>query len=61
MLEICVSGYLVVAVAVSILLWQALAAAKRADNGLYGNGDAYPFEPAEGKLPLISTLASAND
>jgi hypothetical protein len=31
MVEMCVSGFLVTSVAVSILLWRALAAAKRAD------------------------------
>lgn len=31
MLEICVSGILAISLAVSLLLWRALAAAKRAD------------------------------
>lgn len=61
MLEICVSGFLVVSVAVSILLWRALVVAKQADYGLYGIGDAYHVEPVERNFPLASTIPLGND
>lgn len=36
MVEICVSGFLVVSVAISLLLWRVLAAAKHADHRIRG-------------------------
>ena len=61
MLEICVSGFLLVSILVSILLWRALAVAKQADYGLYGVSDLYHREPEEGEFALVSTVASGND
>jgi hypothetical protein len=61
MLEICVSGFLVISAVASILLWRALAVAKRADYGLYGTSDVYHLEPAEGKFHFTATIPSGND
>lgn len=61
MLEICISGFLVTSVAVSLLLWRALAAAKQADDRLRGIDSIYRSEPAEEQVHRMKLVPSAND
>ena len=50
MLEICVSGFVIISLVGSLLLWRALAAAKWADYSLQGADDVYVLEPREDKV-----------
>jgi hypothetical protein len=59
MLEICVSGFLAMSVAVSFLLWRALAAAKRADIRLQTSDTICLVEPAEDTIHRMRLVASA--
>lgn len=61
MLEICVSGFLVVSFAASVLLVRALAVAKRADHVIYGMRDIYQMDATERNLHLPATIPSGND
>jgi hypothetical protein len=61
MLEICISGFLVVSVAVSIILWRALATAKRADHAIQGIDNMYILETVEEKVNLTEPIPSGGD
>jgi hypothetical protein len=61
MLEICLSGYLILSVAVSVLLWRVLAAAKRADYGHKGIRNIYMVELEDGHIQLTKPIPSGND
>jgi hypothetical protein len=59
MLEICISGFLVISATFGILLWPALIVARQADSRLREINDLYSFEPAEEKVQLTRPTASA--
>lgn len=61
MLEICVSGFLVTSLSVSLLLWRALAAAKRADDRLQSIHAGSLIERTEQKVQPLKLIPSAND
>lgn len=61
MLEICVSGFLVISMAVSLLLWRSLAVAKRADYRIRGIDGRYMIEPSEETAHLTKLVPSPND
>ena len=61
MLEICVSGFFVASLSISLLLWRALAAAKRADHRLQSIDNICLIEPAEEKIHLMKLIPSIND
>ena len=61
MLEICVSGFLVVSVAVNVLLWLVLTTAKQADHRSHGSGYPLLIESEEGPSPLVNAIPSGND
>lgn len=61
MLEMCVSGFLVASLSVSLLLWRALAAAKRADYRLQNIENICLIEPAEDKVHIMNLIPSIND
>ncbi|HEY3475717.1 MAG TPA: hypothetical protein VGK56_13995 [Anaerolineales bacterium] len=61
MFEICISGFLVISATLSILLWPALVAAKRADAPLQRINEAYNFESTEEKTQLTRLIASARE
>ena len=61
MLEICLSGFLITSAAICVLLWRALAVAKRADFGLYGVNDVCGRETSQENVHLTSLLPSADD
>ena len=58
MLEICISSYLIVSITVSLLLWRALAAAKRADGKLKSADHVCLIESAEEGIPLRKLIPS---
>jgi hypothetical protein len=61
MLEICISGFFILSITMSFILWQALVAAKRSDYRLQGANEAYMLEPAEEKFPLSQFVPSTNE
>ena len=50
MLEICISGVLIVSILFGMFLWPVLIAAKRADACLLRIDETYVFEPVEEKV-----------
>ncbi len=61
MLEICVSGFFVLSVAISLLLWRTLAVAKQADDNLSGPDQIYRLESAPEQPRLMKLAPSGND
>lgn len=61
MLEICASGFLVISLSASLLLWRALAAAKRADDRLQSIDAIFLMERTEQKVQPLKLVPSAND
>ena len=61
MLEICVSGFLVISVSVSLLLWRCLAVAKQADYRIRGRDGRYMIEPWDETAHLTKLIPSPND
>ena len=61
MLEICVSGFFVASLSISLLLWRALAVAKQADYRLQNIDNICLNEAAEDTVHLTQLISYGND
>ena len=61
MIEICVSGFLVLSVAISLLLWRILAVAKQADYKIQNPHHSYRLESVPEQPQLMKLVPSGND
>lgn len=61
MLEICISGFFILSVAISLLLWRTLAVAKQADDNLGSPHHSYRLETMPEQPPVMKLVPSGND
>jgi hypothetical protein len=60
MLQICISSFLVISIGVTVLLWLAFIAGKRADESLHETDEVDPLQASEEKVHLTRPIPSVD-